>query len=62
MTTSLLTQNKIKKEIKHFFKDVHTVSPELEINLRETLSKNKIKWLPIMITGKTGNFESIILE
>ncbi len=62
MTTSLLTQNKINKAIKQFFQDVHTVSPELEINLREKLIKNKVKWLPITITGKTGDFESIILE
>lgn len=62
MTTSLLTQNKINKEIKQFFQDVHTVSPELEFDLRETLARNKIKWFPIMITGKTGDFESIILD
>lgn len=62
MVTSLLTQDKINKPIKQFFKDVHTVSPELEIDIRETLTKNKIKWLPVMITGKTGDFQSIILE
>ncbi|RUL46531.1 hypothetical protein [Lysinibacillus antri] len=62
MTTSLLTQSKFNKEIKQFFQDVHTVSPELEINIRVTLAKNKIKWIPVMITGKTGDFESIILD
>ncbi|MCK6255460.1 hypothetical protein LCY76_02320 [Fictibacillus sp. KIGAM418] len=62
MITSLLTQNKINKAIKQFFQDVNTVSPELEMDLRETLIKNKIKWLPILITGKTGDFESILLE
>jgi hypothetical protein len=62
MTTSMVARSKINKAIKQFFQDVHTVSPELEISLRETLSKNKIKWLPIMITGKTGDFESIILN
>ncbi|MEH7131400.1 hypothetical protein V7103_24830 [Neobacillus drentensis] len=62
MTTSLLTKDKINKPIKQFFQDVHTVSPELEIDLRESLAKHKVKWLPVMITGKTGDFESILLE
>jgi hypothetical protein len=62
MTTSLLTKDKINKPIKQFFQDVHTVSPELEMDLRESLAKHKVNWLPVMITGKTGDFESILLE
>jgi hypothetical protein len=62
ITASLLTQNKINKVIKQFYQDVHTISPEIEMNLRITLTKTKKKWLPIIITGKIGDFESIILE
>lgn len=62
MTTSLLTQKKINKSTRRFFQDIRTVSPEVEVELREVLAKNKITWLPVMITGKTGDFELIILE
>ncbi|WP_417897779.1 hypothetical protein ABN702_16025 [Bacillus haimaensis] len=62
MATTLLTKNKNNKPVKQFFQDVQTVSPDLEMDLRESLTKHKIKWLPVMITGKTGDFESILLE
>jgi len=62
MTTTLLTQQRQTKEIKKFFKDVYTVSNELEYKIREQLSKRLLKWIPITITGKSGDFESIILE
>ena len=50
------------KEIKQFFKDVYTVSPGLEERLQTTLANRSFKWLPITITGKTGDFENILLE
>ena len=62
MTTTLLTHKKITKEIKQFFKDVYTVSPGLEEHLQTTLANRSFKWLPITITGKTGDFENILLE
>ena len=62
MTTTLLTQQRQTKEIKQFFKDVYTVSNELEYQLREQLNKRVFKWIPITITGKSGDFETIILE
>lgn len=62
ITTTLLTQKKITKEIKQFFKDVYTVSPSLEEQLQTTLSNRQLKWIPITITGKTGDFENILLE
>lgn len=63
MTTTLLTDDLNKKEIKQFFNDVFTVAPSIEEKLKEvTLQKNAYRWLPITITGKSGDFESIILE
>ncbi|QGG52982.1 hypothetical protein [Lysinibacillus pakistanensis] len=62
MTTTLLTQQRQTKEIKQFFKDVYMVSSELEIQIREQLSRRTFKWIPITITGKSGDFETIILE
>lgn len=62
LITTLMTQKKATKEIKRFFKDVYTVSPTLEEELQTTLNEKSIKWLPITITGKTGDFESIVLE
>ena len=62
MTTTLLTQQRQTKEIKQFFKDVSAVSNELENNIREQISKRLLKWIPITITGKSGDFELIILE
>lgn len=63
ITTSLISEPKLKrKEIKSFFESIYTVSPELEQNIRESLVKNKLKWIPVTITGKSGSFESIILE
>lgn len=62
MTTTLLTQQRQTKEIKQFLKDVYTVSSDLEIQMREQLSKRTFKWIPVTITGKSGDFETIILE
>lgn len=62
LITTLLTQKKVTKEIKQFFKDVYTVSPILEERLQTTLTNKNLKWLPITITGKTGDFENILLE
>ncbi len=62
ITTTLLTQKKITKEVKQFFKDVYTVSPSLEERFQTILTDKYLKWLPITITGKTGDFENILLE
>lgn len=62
MTASLLTEEKKTRAIKAFFKDVRTVSPELEGNISLNLKNRKLKWIPITITGKSGEFENIILE
>lgn len=62
LITTLITQKRITKEIKQFYKDVYTVSPDLEDRLQTTLTNKQLKWLPVTITGKTGDFESILLE
>nr|WP_312752901.1 hypothetical protein [Bacillus mobilis] len=62
LITTLITQKRITKEIKQFYKDVYTVSPDLEERLQTTLANKQLKWLPVTITGKTGDFESILLE
>lgn len=62
MLTSLLTQRSNKKEFKQFFGDIRTVAPTIEEKLKDIILQKNHRWLPITITGKTGDFESIILE
>lgn len=62
MLTSLLTQRTNKKEFKQFFEDVHTVAPTIGDNIKNIILEKEYRWLPITITGKTGDFENIILE
>lgn len=62
MITSLLTQRTNKKEFKQFFKDVQTVAPSIEESIKDTILQKEFRWIPITITGKSGDFETIILE
>lgn len=62
MLTSLLTQRSNKKEFKQFYRDIRTVAPSIEENLKDILLKKEFRWVPITITGKTGDFEKIILD
>lgn len=62
MLTSLLTQRTNKKEFKQFFQDVQTVAPSTAENFKNIILQKEHRWLPITITGKTGDFETIILE
>lgn len=63
MVTSLVVQSKTnKKEYNQFFESVYKVSPELNLSMRSALVENKIKWVPVTITGKSGSFETVILN
>jgi len=62
MITSLLTERTNKKEFKQFFKDVQTVAPSIEEHIKDVILKKEFRWVPITITGKSGDFENIILD
>ncbi|MFP9128870.1 hypothetical protein [Niallia sp. BSM11] len=62
LTASLISARKNSKDVKDFLHDVNTVSPESYESLNETLNKKEVKWIPVAITGKSGDFDQIILE
>lgn len=63
MIATMITNINMKKKVyNQFFDSVYKVSPDLETSMREAISRNKQKWIPITITGKSGSFEQIILD
>lgn len=63
MITTMITQENYDKKIySKFFKSIEKVDKDLEISLRNTFTKNKKTWLPVTITGRSGNFEQILLN
>ncbi|MER2000958.1 MAG: hypothetical protein ABS882_14415, partial [Lysinibacillus sp.] len=55
-------QNFDRKVYNRFFKSIKKVDQELEESMRSAISKNKKQWIPITITGRSGDFEQIILN
>lgn len=63
MVTTLVVQPKTNKKVyKYFFESVNKVSHELDLSMRNALIDNKLKWIPVTITGKSGSFESVIIN
>lgn len=51
-----------RKIYNQFFKSVRKVDPELEESMRSGIAKSKNPWIPVTITGRSGDFEQIILN
>lgn len=51
-----------RKIYNQFFKSVRKVDPELEESMRSGIAKSKKAWIPVTITGRSGDFEQIILN
>ncbi|MCM0625140.1 hypothetical protein M5J14_11510 [Lysinibacillus sp. OL1_EC] len=63
MVTTLVVQSRSNKKLyNQFFESVYKVSPELDFSMRSALVENKFKWIPVTITGKSGSFETVILN
>lgn len=62
LTGTLLTANKRSKVTKQFIEDVKVVTPSMQKIYEELLLTTKQKWIPIAITGRSGNFETIIID
>lgn len=63
MITTMITNTSIdKKTYNQFFKSVFKVDQDLEDSMRTALVRNKKTWIPVTITGRSGNFEQIILN
>ncbi|WP_100401885.1 hypothetical protein [Bacillus sp. FJAT-42315] len=62
LITSLLSARKKSKDVKSFLDNVSTVSPDFLKNITSNLELKKMRWIPIAITGKSGDFEKIILD
>lgn len=62
LTASLISARKNSKEVKDFLQNVKMVSPESYEMLTEVFNKKELKWIPVAITGKSGDFDQIVLE
>ncbi|MDP1394446.1 hypothetical protein Q8G28_13520 [Lysinibacillus capsici] len=63
MIATIMTNTNIdKKTYNQFFKSVFKVDQDLELSIREAITRNRKKWIPVTITGRSGNFEQIILN
>lgn len=63
MITTMMTGINFDREVyEQFFKSVHIVDPELEESMRTGIIKSKKPWIPVTITGRSGDFEQIILN
>lgn len=63
MIATMITNTNIdKKTYNNFFKSVFKVDQDLEVSMREAIIKNRRTWIPVTITGRSGNFEQIILN
>lgn len=62
MIATMMTNANISKTYTQFFKSVGKVDSELESSMKKALKQNKKTWVPVTITGRSGNFEQIILN
>lgn len=63
MIATMMTNTNIdKKTYNQFFKSVYKVDQDLELSMREAINRNRRTWVPVTITGRSGNFEQIILN
>lgn len=62
LAASLISSRKNSRDIKSFLQNINTVSPGSFEILEDTLSKKEIRWIPVTITGKYGDFDQIILD
>lgn len=61
LTGTLLTANKRSKVTKQFIEDVKLVTPSMQSIYEDLLLTTKQRWLPIAITGRSGDFEDLII-
>lgn len=61
LTGTLLQANKRSKITKQFIEDVKVVTPSMQAVYEELLLKTKERWIPVAITGKSGDFEELII-
>lgn len=62
VATFVVQPRQNKKVYNQFFESVYKVNPDLELSMREALMENKLKWIPVTITGTIGDFGNIILN
>ncbi|MEM1501937.1 hypothetical protein RG959_00810 [Domibacillus sp. 8LH] len=62
LAASLVSARKNSKDVKNFLQNVKTVNPESFELIDAALVQKEVKWVPVAITGKYGDFDQILLD